>query len=149
MFPLAVRNAIKHAPHGRTEDALRGKFGRSFANMPDPATATGAALLTPAQLAAGLLLGTPGAAANYQLPTVADLLTELGEDFEVGEAFEFNVANRATTDTFDITITTNTGWTLDGSMVVEAREATQAQPSTGRFWARRSGDAAFTLYRVG
>lgn len=118
-----------------------------YRGMPAPATATGTATLSAADITNGLLLGTPAAAANYTLPTCAALDAVL-TDFEVGDAFEFRIVNLAVTAANDITVLTNTGWTLSGHMVVEANEATQVNASQGTFIARKTGTATYTLYRV-
>ena len=115
--------------------------------MPVPATATGTATLTTAQVTNGLLLGTPAAAAAYTLPTAASLDAAI-PNLQVGEAIAFNVVNLATTDTFAITITTNTGWTLVGDMVVDENDQAAGAYPRGTFWARKTGTAAYTLYRV-
>lgn len=117
--------------------------------MPVPATAVGDATLTPAQILNGLLIGTPVAAAAYTLPLAADL--DAAVKMDVGEAFEFIVRNDGVTGTVDhITMTTNTGWTLSGSMVIH-QSGTPAAGETafGSFVVRKTAAAAFTLYRTG
>jgi hypothetical protein len=111
------------------------------------ATATDTATLTTAQVLNGIIHGTPTAAAAYTLPTAAALDTAL-PDFAVGDAFEFSIVNLATTATFDITVTTNTGLTLTGPMVVGAGANDGAEWKSGRFRARKTGTGAWTVYRV-
>lgn len=124
-------------------------LGTGFEQVPSPAPAVAAdtATLTPAQITNGILVGTPTAAAAYTLPLAADLAAVLPTGFAVDDGYEFSVINVATTATFDITMTTNTGWTLVGSMVVDANEAAQ-QDSSGIFRVRKTAAATFTLYRI-
>lgn len=117
-----------------------------------PSTATGSATLTAAQLLAGVLHGTPAAAAAYTLPLATAIDSALPADFAVGDAFEFSIVNLAATATFDITVTTNTGWTLVGPMVVGAGSSAAGDGSewtAGLFRARKTAAGAYTLYRVG
>ena len=109
----------------------------------EPATATSSALLTAAQLTNGIILGSPGtSAASYQLPTVANL-EALVSSAKVGSTFDFSVVNVDGSSSGVITLTTNTGWTLVGLMTVVATAGT-AQA----FRARKSGDGAWSLYRM-
>lgn len=116
-----------------------------------PATAVGTATLTTAQVLNGLIHGTPVAAAAYTLPLASAMDTAL-PDFETGDAVEFYIVNLAATVTFDITVTTNTGWTLAGPMVVGAGSSAAGDGSewtAGRFIAMKTGTATWTLYRAG
>lgn len=115
--------------------------------MATPATATNTATLTAAQLLNGTIVATPTAAAAYTLPLASALVTALPADFQIGEAFEFTVINVATGATFDITMTTNTGWTLVGNMIVDANEV-GGTGSVGVFRVLRTAAATFTLYRM-
>lgn len=116
--------------------------------MPVPATAVGTATLTTAQILNGLLIGTPVAVAAYTLPLAADL--DAAVKMDIGEAFEFYIRNASVTADADITVTTNTGWTLNGPMVVHAPTTAAAGESPfGHFIARKTAANAFTLYRVG
>lgn len=74
---------------------------------------------------------------NLQLPTVASLEMVVSSA-KNNSAFDFYViALGAGT----ATLTTNTGWTLVGSMAV-------ATNISGHFRARKTGDLSWTLYRV-
>lgn len=126
--------------------------GAARMTMPVPATAADTAVLTAAQILNGVIRGTPTAAAAYTLPLASALDTAVGPTFPVGDAFEFSVINLAATATFDITMTTNTGWTLAGPVVVGAGASAAgdgAEYTSGIFRARKTGTAAWTLYRVG
>jgi len=110
---------------------------------PVPATATATATLSAAQITNGILLGSPGSsAAAYTLPTAAVLDAALG-NAKVGSAFDFAVINVDGSGSGVITVTTNTGWTLVGLMTIVATAGT-AQA----FRARKTGDAAWSLYRI-
>jgi hypothetical protein len=112
-------------------------------SIPVPATATATATLTAAQITNGILLGSPGSsAAAYTLPTAAVLDAALG-NAKVGSSFDFSVINVDGSGSGVITVTTNTGWTLVGLMTVVATAGT-AQG----FRARKTGDAAWSLYRI-
>ena len=89
----------------------------------------------------GIILSTPTAAAAYTLPTVADLEAALSSA-NVGSTVDFVVVNLASSN-YDITMTTNTGWTVTGGGVVVVQEASSAQ-----FRARKTGDGTWQLYRI-
>ena len=106
-----------------------------------PATATDTATLTAAQVLNGIILATPTAAAAYTLPTVANLEAALSSAI-VGNTVDFVVVNLASSN-YDITMTTNTGWTVTGGGVVVVQEASSAQ-----FRARKTGTGTWQLYRI-
>ena len=106
-----------------------------------PATATDTATLTAAQVLNGIILATPTAAAAYTLPTVSDLEAALSSA-NTGSTVDFVVINLASSN-YDITMTTNTGWTVTGGGVVVVQEASSAQ-----FRARKTGTGTWQLYRI-
>lgn len=117
--------------------------------LPDPIVITAAASLTAVQVLNGILiLNTAATTSNqaYTLPTVADLEAVLVNSDKVGTAFTFRVVNLGTSSG-TATITTNTGWTLTGSL-------TMAVPVTsGAFFIARKSSlpgaaSAWTLYRA-
>jgi len=112
--------------------------------IPEPVTATTTTTFTAAQILNGLILVNNGITANvaYTLPTVADLEAVLVNSDKVGTTFTFRVVNLGTSSG-TATITTNTGWTVTGSL-------TMAIPvTTGAFLiARKSAAGAWTLYRA-
>jgi len=115
-----------------------------FTVIPAPATATATATLTAAQVLNGILLGSPGtSAASYTLPTVAGLEAALPSATKAGVSFDFSVVNVDGSSAGVITLVTNTGWTLVGLMTVVATAGTAQM-----FRARKSGDGAWSLYRV-
>jgi hypothetical protein len=99
-------------------------------------TAAAAPLLSQ-DLAGGMITYNAAGANNLQLPTVANLEV-LVSSANNDTAFDFFViALGAGTGT----VTTNTGWTLVGSMAVATTVA-------GHFRARKTGDLSWTLYRI-
>ena len=111
---------------------------------PAPATATVTATLTAAQVLSGILLGSPGtSAASYTLPTVSDLEATLSSA-KVGSTFNLSVVNVDGSSSGVITLVAGTGWTIVGLATVVATAGTAQM-----FRARKTGDGAWTLYRVG
>jgi hypothetical protein len=102
-------------------------------------TATDTTTLTSAQITAPFLLGTPTGTASYTLPLASAVETALLTP-AIGTGWEFTVF---TTAAFAITIVTNTGWTLVGSMATGA-----TANSFARFRAEKTGAAAYSLYRI-
>ena len=105
-----------------------------------PTALTGAATATAAQLSNGLFTFN-GTAGNLTLPTVADLETGIPNAVKVNAAFDFYVINIDASGSDSITVATGTGWTLVGAGAVTAG-------SSGHFRARKTGDGAWTCYRI-
>jgi len=111
--------------------------------QPTPATMTSTAAITVAQLATGIILGSPGgSAATYTLPTVA--LTEaLLVNAKVDSCFDFTIVNVDGSGSGVITLAVGTGWTLSGLTTVAATAGTAA------IWrARKTGTGTWTAYRL-
>ena len=112
-----------------------------FYIQPAPVSFTVDPTPTALQLAGiALFIGTPAGGINFTLPTVAALessFQSMGE--KPNTAFEFVIINTAAQN---ITVTTNTGWTVTGggSMVVNNASA--------RFQARKTGAGAWQVYRI-
>lgn len=125
-------------------------IGTQFFKQAAPAAKTTAATLTAAEILGGLLTANQGgaAAANYTLPLASDLDLACPYDIGTDEAFEFTLVNISTNAAEDITIVTNTGWTLVGNMVVASNNAATDQ-AWGTFRARRTAANTWVLYRVG
>ena len=104
-----------------------------------PTALTGAATVTAAQLANGLFT-FDGTAGNMTLPTVADLEAGISSASKVNAAFDFYVVN-IDGGSDDVTVYTNTGWTLVGVMQVD-------NATSGHFRARKTGDGTWTCYRL-
>jgi len=110
---------------------------------PAPATATSTATLSASQVLSGILLGSPGtSAAAYTLPSVATLEATLSSA-KVGSTFDLSVVNVDGSSSGVITMTAGTGWTIVGLATVAATAGTAQL-----FRARKSGDGAWTLYRI-
>ena len=108
--------------------------------MSDPQTATATATLTAAQITGSLLVANPStSAASYTLPTAASVDSVL-TNAKIGSTFDLSIINLGTSSGA-LTIVAGTGWTLVGS-------ATVAVTSSAQFLAYKTGDAAYTLYRV-
>jgi len=112
--------------------------------IPEPVTATTTTTFTAAQVLNGLILVNSGITANvaYTLPTVSDLEATLTNSDKVGTSFTFRVVNLGTSSG-TATITTNTGWTITGSLTMVIPVTTGAM-----LVARKSAAGAWTLYRV-
>ena len=121
-----------------------------FVAQPTPTSiAAGAATMTAAQLATRIILGSPGSsAAAYTLPTAA--LTDAAfPSMPNNSSFDFTVINVDGSSSGVITMTAGTGWTVgtsgsQGLMTVAATAGTSIS-----FRARKTGDAAWSLYRIG
>jgi hypothetical protein len=101
-----------------------------------PTSKAAAATLTAAELTNGIIIYT-GATATLTLPTVAD--TEaLVSSAKNNSSFDVNFIN---TGAGTLTIAVGTGWTLVGT-------ATSATVTSAAWRARKTGDGAWTLYRV-
>lgn len=105
------------------------------------ATQDTAVTLTAAQLLAGILTSNPAGAVNLQLPLASAMDTALPTS-AAGDAFDFSVISLAGSTNLP-TLTTNTGWTLVGAMTFTA-----VAGNAGRFRARKTGTAAWTIYRI-
>lgn len=109
-----------------------------------PQTATATATLTAAQVTGGILVGDPStSAATYTLPTAASVDAVM-TNAKVGSTFDLVIINLGTSSGV-ITVATNTGWTLVGMLTLPI---TTSAGSSARFRARKTGDAAWTLYRI-
>lgn len=104
-----------------------------------PTALTAAATATAAQLSNGLFTFN-GTAGNLTLPTVSDLEAYVSSASKADVAFDFFVVNiDAGADA--ITVAVGTGWTLVGAGAVAAA-------TSGHFRARKTGDGAWTCYRI-
>lgn len=123
--------------------------GAKLVNQGAPAAKTTSATLTAAEVLTGIITVNQGAAGTsaQQLPLASAMDTAL-PDSAAGDAFDFSVINTSTVDAEDASVTTNTGWTLVGSMDIHAYSAAGSLNSSARFRARKTGSAAWTLYRI-
>lgn len=127
-----------------TIDAQAGGLTQQAA----PVAKTVSGVLAAADIVAGIITVNQGgaAASNQQLPLASAMDTAFPQAV-VGSAVDFKVINISTVAAEIANITTNTGWTLVGSMAMGAIAATSW--SSGNFRARKTGTAAWSLYRIG
>jgi hypothetical protein len=114
--------------------------GTRLLSQPAQSTQDTAATLTTAQLQAGILTSNPAGAVNLQLPLASAMDTAF-PDAITNDSFDFSVISLSGTNL--PTLTTNTGWTLVGTMTF-----TSVAGNAGRFRARKTGTATWTLYRI-
>lgn len=107
-----------------------------------PNAQTVSALLTAANILTGIITVAQGAsgASALQLPLATAMDTALPTSV-AGDSFDFSVVNTSVTSGETSSVTTNTGWTLVGSMA-------QAITTSARFRARKTATGAWTLYRL-
>ena len=126
-----------------TFDNLRAK-GVSAEKTTVTTIATAGAVTFSAAEILGLLIlrNTNGANRADLVPTVASLFDALGKPNDVtGLSFEFTIRNTSgAAET--ITVTTNTGWTLSGTMTI-------AQNNSKRFKVVFTSPTAAVLYSLG
>ncbi len=158
-MPLSLtkaRQSAQQAARGSLSDleaVLRSSVDRVFLYpQPTPAAKTTATTLTAAELLSGIITGVSGAGANanYTLPLATSLeaaLKLIYPDLDNDDSFDFSLINISVVATDTLTIVTNTGWTLVGSMVVD--DNTTTNNSSGLFRARRTAANTYTLYRIG
>ena len=112
-----------------------------------PQTATATATLTVAQITGGILVGSPsGTAATYTLPT-ATLIDATMNNAKVNSTFELTIINLGTTSGL-ITVAVGTGITAVGNLVVAITGSAAGVGGAAQFMFRKTGDAAYTVYRV-
>lgn len=137
------------AKHGSGADGVVIERGVKLVKQGAQTAKTVSATLTAAEVLTGIITVNQGAAgaSEQQLPLASAMDTAL-PDAAAGDAFDFSVINISTTDAEDASVTTNTGWTLVGSMDVHAYSTAGSLNSSARFRARKTGSAAWTLYRL-
>lgn len=131
-----------------TTSSCNFSVGMEFQNQPAQTAKTTDATLTTTELKTRILTVNQGAAgtSSLTLPLASGMDTAF-PDAATDDAFEFSLINISTNAAEDATIITNTGWTLVGEMTVESNDADRAA-SAGRFLARKTGTATWTLYRI-
>ena len=107
-----------------------------------PSTFTADATITAATLTNGIISCNKGsdAATAMTLPLATDL-DALLVNAKIGSCFDVVVLNVASGSSADVTVTTNTGWTLSGLMVVQ-------NASSAAFRARKTGTGTWSLYAI-
>jgi len=107
-----------------------------------PQTVTATATLTTDQITGGILVANPGtSAATYTLPTAA-LIDNAVSSAKVGSTFDLNIVNIGTSSGA-VTLAAGTGITDGGNALVAV-----AITSSALFRFRKTGDAAWTVYKV-
>lgn len=127
-----------------------GNLGEiSFYNTDAPVALTGASVtITAAQLATGVCTMDSGgtSAGTYVFPTGA-LLDAAFTSLKVGSTFDCAFINIGDDPANDVTFTAGTGNTLVGNDVIQD-SLTKTNNTSGIFRWRKTGDAAYTIYRI-
>ena len=127
-----------------------GNLGEiSFYNTTAPAALSGATVtITAADLATGVCTMDSGGtdAGPYTFPTGA-LLDAAFPSLKVGSTFDCAFINIGDNAANDVTFGAGTGNTLVGNAVIQDSITTTSNTS-GIFRFRRTGDAAYTIYRI-
>lgn len=115
-----------------------------------PTAKTTSATLTAAEVFAGIItVNQQGAGTSaQQMPNAAALEAALPAGFTTNDSFDFSIINISTVDAEDASLTSNTGVTMVGNMDIHAYSAAGSLNSSGRFRVRRTGSAAFSVYRI-
>lgn len=126
--------------------------GNPFHTQAAPTQKTTSSTLTAAEVLAGIIAIAQGAGSTsaQQLPTATDFETAVAAIKTVAndDAVDFHVINYSTVDAEDASITTNTGWTLVGSMDIHAYSAAGSLNSSAHFRARRTSANNWMLFRL-
>ena len=127
-----------------------GNLGEiSFTNTSTPVALTGASVtITAANLAAGVCTMDAGStsAGTYVFPTGA-LIDAAFPSLKVGSTFDCSFINIGDDAGNDVTFTAGAGNTLVGNDVIQDA-LTKTNNTSGTFRFRKTGDAAFTIYRI-
>jgi len=112
-----------------------------------PQTATTTATLTAAQITGGILVGTAGTGAvSYTMPTAA-AIDAVFTNAKVNSTFDLTVINLGTSSGV-ITMVVGTGITAVGNLLIAITGSAAGVSGAGQFLFRKTGDAAYTVYRV-
>ena len=110
-------------------------------------TATATATLTAAQVTGGILVGTAGTGAvSYTMPT-ATAIDAVFTNAKVNSTFDLTVINLGTSSGV-ITMVVGTGITAVGNLLVAITGSAAGVGGAAQFLFRKTGDAAYTVYRV-
>lgn len=112
-----------------------------------PQTATATATLTVTQILGGILVGDPStSAATYTLPT-ATAIDAVMTNMKTNSTFTLRVINLGTSSGV-ITMAVGTGITSVGNLLVAITGSAAGVGGAAEFLFRKTGTAAYTLYRV-
>lgn len=127
-----------------------GNLGEiAFFNTNAPTALAGASVtITPADLAAGVCTMDSGGtdAGTYVFPTGA-LIDAAFPSLKVGSTFDCAFVNIGDNAANDVTFTAGAGNTLVGNDVIQDA-LTKTSNTSGIFRFRKTGDAAYTIYRI-
>ena len=127
-----------------------GNIGEvSFSNTSAPVALTGASVtITAADLAAGVCTMDAGStsAGTYVFPTGA-LIDAAFPSLKVGSTFDCSFINIGDDAGNDVTFTAGAGNTLVGNDVIQDA-LTKTNNTSGTFRFRKTGDAAYSIYRI-
>jgi hypothetical protein len=122
--------------------------GRGVGTQAAPAAKTITAVLTAAEIIAGLITTTGATGPSvHQLPLGADIATAL-PDMVAGDSFDFTIINTGTGASDDATITVNTGATIIGNPTVGALTDATIISGSGTFRCRCASAGVFVVYRI-
>ena len=127
-------------------------FNRSLASVKQltPSAKTTSATLTTIEIFSGIITVNQGAGGTsaLQLPLATSMDTDFAS-FTTNDAVDISVINISTVDAEDASITTNTGWTLVGSMDIPANNGSSVTNNcSARLRLRKTGAGAWTAYRI-
>jgi len=110
---------------------------------------TTSSTLTVANLAPGIntINQGGGATSAQQLPLASDMDAGF-PGFATNDSLDISIINISTVDAEDASVTTNTGWTLVGSMDFHAYSAAGSLNSSGILRLVKTGTATWTAYRI-
>jgi hypothetical protein len=112
-----------------------------------PQTATTTVTLTAAQVTGGLLVGTAGTGAvSYTMPT-ATAIDAVFTNAKVNSTFDLKVVNLGTSSGV-ITMVVGTGITAVGNLLIAITGSAAGVGGAAQFLFRKTGDAAYTVYRI-
>ena len=112
-----------------------------------PQTATTTATLTAAQVTGGLLVGTAGTGAvSYTMPTAA-AIDAVFTNAKVNSTFDLKVVNLGTSSGI-ITMVVGTGITAVGNLLIAITGSAAGVSGAAQFLFRKTGDAAYSVYRI-
>jgi len=135
-MPLLGNDTDGAVTRKRIQDYITAEEKVTAVAITDAATPTAAQLLV-----SKLFVATPTQDTTFTLPTAALVLAALTDE-AVGTSFEFTIVNVATS--YEVVVTTNTGWTITGGGFMTVFDGTSAT-----FLAVVTSTSALQLYRKG
>ena len=135
-MPLKGNDTDGAVTRKRLENYVAASEKVTAVAITDDATPTAAQLLN-----SKLFVATPTEDTTFTLPTAALVLAALTDE-AVGTSFEFTIVNLASS--FEIVVTTATGWTITGGGLMTVFDGTSAT-----FLAVVTSATAVQLYRKG